>query len=308
MISFNKVKQVLKSHHDASRLSVILLLISFLAYLQFNLIYDTIESFVGKLALGFSLLVLLIVSFSLYGLFVSSSLKSNFIIYVLFPLSYIGILCLNTQNIIFNGSFGNVASNIVIFILLIFHSFSIQSLKNITIKIKPSVIILITLLLFLIGTILIVGFTDEEEHKLGLYLNDCTTLQRFNHAEISCGNLLGKVIVNSKVGCSLDKVSLKNISGFFNFTLLNGSTSYQEFEDSIYFIVPPTVGRVYVQINGIYEGKMVCLSSAYSQTFATYDQYKQNKKDIATYLIALIAFILLSIPSIYKKWNDVFSE
>ena len=193
----------------------------------------------------------------------------------------------------------------MILIVLILHTLLAHNLKNLTIKIKPLIIILITLSLFLVGTILIVDFTDEEKHNLGLRLNDCTTLQKFNKAEISCNNLLGKVIVDSKVNCNLKKINLKNVSGFFRFTFLNGSNSTQKFENKIYFLTPPNVGRVYVEINGFYNGNKICLSSANSQTFATYEQYKQNKKDLATYLTALIGFILLSIPIIYQKWKEV---
>ena len=98
------------------------------------------------------------------------------------------------------------------------------------------------------------------------------------------------------------------ISGFFKFELLNGSKNTQYFYENITFITPPNVASVFVEIQGIYESENISVSSERLQTFFTYEQYKQNKKDFVTYMGALIVFILLSVPSIVDKWINIFVE
>ncbi len=159
-----------------------------------------------------------------------------------------------------------------------------------------------------IGAISIYYFTGGDSYQFSLSLNNCSSHQKFENAEIKCENTLGNIFVDSKVICGLKNIELKNISGFFKFTLLNGSVETQNFDKEISFIVPSNVGGLYVEINGTYNGTEICLSSGIPITFGTYEEYQQCKKDVVTYFMALIVFILLTIPTIYKNWKELIEE
>lgn len=307
--NLRKYRKGLTEYHDKYKLCVILLLNSLLLYLLITLLYDSFKSYMSTLGLAFSVLVIIIVLYSLYAMFVSSiPFKSNSTIYIIFPILYLITFWSKTKYTLVNENVSGLIYNGIVLVLLIIHTIVAYKFKELNVKIKPSVIVLISLLIFLVGSILIIDFTQEEKHILGLKLNDCKTSKQFHNAEILCKNQLGKVFTDSKATCNLINIDLTNISGIFRFTLLNGTTTTQNFTNSIYFLAPEKVGNVYIEMDAYYNNKKMCLSSGHSQTFATYEQYKQNKKDFATYLAALIGFVLVTVPSIYKKWKEVFSD
>jgi len=286
----------------------ILFIMSAFIYLIGYSLYENLKIFIGNLAI-ISVILISILTYLFYD-FINNQNKSkhgisDLVIFII-PMLYVALFYANSEKIIFYNSYD--FAPIIMGFLIVIHFFLIffGKLDNyINLNSKILTKILFILFIFLIGLILITNFTQEEKHTFKLFLNNCSSLEHFENSQIECKNILDKVIIGSKVDCTINNIELDVINGSFNFLLLNGDIKKKEFNKTPSFIVPENVGRISVNLYGKYENNTICLSTANSQTFSTYEQYKENKKNFATYLLALIGLILLSFPTIIEKWKKV---
>ena len=174
---------------------------------------------------------------------------------------------------------------------------------------RAAYVVIGCLLLFVLGMLVAFSSVFDAQTKLDLSINNCEDNQRISGSAFICEGLREDLFVGEQSNCIIEGLGLDNLTTELNFTHFNGSRLNYSYAsgDSISFIVPADVARVQVKIQGDESGKEYCASSAHDTTFTTYANFRQQLKELGLYFVAIISFILISVPTIVKKWTDLFS-
>ena len=200
----------------------------------------------------------------------------------------------------------------LVFLSLWFY-FYLLSLQRFPVKnfnYRAAYVVIGCLLLFVIGMLVALSSVFDAQTKLGLYLHKCETNERISGgAHFICEGLREDLFVGEQANCMIYGLEQDNLTTELNFTHFNGTRSDYAYSsgDSISFIVPADVARVNVKIQSE-SGKETCASSADNMTFTTYANFRQQLKELGFYFVAIISFILLSVPTIVDKWMDLFKR
>ena len=166
------------------------------------------------------------------------------------------------------------------------------------------------LVLFSFGILVALNSVFDAQTTLGFSLNKCGTNEKIPGSTFICEGIRKDMFVGEKADCIIKGLEEGNLITELNFTHLNGTVSSYSYAsgDSISFIVPANVARVHVNIQSAEPGKKYCASSAYNTTFTTYANFRQQRKELGFYFVAIISFILISVPTIVRNWMTLFNR
>ena len=197
-------------------------------------------------------------------------------------------------------------------LLLIWFCFYIFVLQRFPLKnfnYRAAYVLIACLLLFVVGMSVAFDSVFDAQTKLGLYLNECETNERISGSTFICEGLREDLFVGEQANCMIYGLEQDNLTTELNFTHFNGTRLNHTYfsGDNISFILPADVARVNVKIQSE-PGKETCASSADNMTFTTYANFRQQLKELGFYFVAIISFILLSVPTIVDKWGGLFKR
>ena len=169
---------------------------------------------------------------------------------------------------------------------------------------RPAYVVIGCLLLFVLGMFVASNSVFDAATALGFSLNKCGTNEKIPDAHFICEGLREDLFVGEQANCVIYGLEHDNLTTKLNFTHFNGTRSDYAYSsgDSISFIVPANVARVHVNIQSDETGNEYCASSAYDTTFTTYANFRQQRKELGFYFVAIISFILISVPTIVRNW------
>ena len=175
---------------------------------------------------------------------------------------------------------------------------------------RAAYVVIGCLLLFVLGMFVAFSSVFDAQTKLGLPINNCKDNQRISGSAFICEGLREDLFVGEQANCMIYGLEEGNLITELNFTHFNGTRSYYAYSsgDSISFIVPANVARVHVKIQSDETGNEYCASLAHDTTFTTYANFRQQLKELGFYFVAIISFILISVPTLVDKWTDMFKR
>ena len=288
----------------------LMLVNSALVYLLIDGIYSVIQTQLSRVGVAN---LLIIVSFFIATVLlnfdaIKLGLKKNraFLAHIVFVLASITVMYLSI-NYPLNPEFIYSLIMAIVFVsYVVFLKKQVQKLN-----LKLSYFILGVLALSNLGLIITSDITGQKGVPLELTLNKCKpTSEQLGDYRFSCGDLEDRLIVGRNVTCILKNNPSSNISGYFNFTYSENDTIYtSNFSDTIWFKVPESLKYFYVEVNFTdHNGNKVCGSWGNLMTFPNYNDYVQSNKDFIAYLTAFYAFLLLSIPTLYKQYHELYED
>ena len=176
--------------------------------------------------------------------------------------------------------------------------------------------ILVFLSLLLLGLIAIQSQFGEQ--KMNFPLNVCNTASNRTDWQLCCENREDNVVSGYYINCGVkpftstylynckkgnDSRYLKNVTGNVTFELHNGTTIPYNYSR---FILPENAVWASFEIVGNDSKGRVCLSVTNLIKVPNYEEFKSDKENFIKYLLALLGFILLTVPIIITKMKKIF--
>lgn len=296
---------------NSSKFALAMLILSFLVYSTSIILKDLFDYLFSSYI---NTLIILISLCSMYAILIFFTKFNNliriFFRFILFPVLFILIFLFNEHYVDKTGVNRDLMFSMVLFailVILILYTVYLCYLPLPNIRWNLLYVIIGTLIFFVIGSIIINDFTVKSNNRLELHLNYCN-MTRINLAQVKCGVAYSKdIFVGSYVGCEITNYMLNKVSGEMRFTFYNGSVQRVSFKNAPSFLVQPGMSRFVLELKG-FEPKnniTICASTGTDITFSTYDELKQQKKELGLYMIGLIVFVLLSVPPIILSWKKV---
>ena len=199
---------------------------------------------------------------------------------------------------------------IAYFLWFIIYLISLQYLPLKNFNYRGAYVLIACLALFVVGMLVAFSSVFDAQTTLGFSLNKCDTNDKIPDAHFICEGLRKEMFVGEKANCTIQGLEHDNLTTELNFTHFNGSRSGYSYApgDSISFIVPPDIARVHVNVQSAEPRNEYCVSSAYNTTFTTYANFRQQQKELGFYFVAIISFILISVPTLVDRWIDLFNK
>ena len=162
--------------------------------------------------------------------------------------------------------------------------------------------IFIALVLFLLGLLSIDTLYGEKHWDFPL--NYCEPTRTSNWT-IICSNRENKIIVGYDLSCKVEPF-INNSRGSVTFEFHDGN---QNSTDYNHFLVPSNIRWIGFEVNGEDKNNQtLCLSLSGLTDIPTQEEYKNNKDKFITYFLALIGFIIVSIPSILRNIKGMIEK
>lgn len=163
--------------------------------------------------------------------------------------------------------------------------------------------IFIILFIYVFGMLFINDYVGEKDMEFDLKNNSNISETLVTQDKINCTGARGSIIANEMVTCGVQDFNLSE--GVINFILAKGANDPVNLTDGIEFFVPENLIKADFTLNGTLKNKTTMLSGSLTETYPTYEEFRENKNVFIQYAAILIVFLLVSVPTFMTKLKEL---